>query len=80
MAGRRCSIPRCGGEKKRERLSLMRASWTDYFRFKTLWLDDITITLLPAAPRRDRQGVRAFENLCLKMVGLGTDAALSRRT
>ena len=50
----------------------MRASWTDYFRFKTLWLDDITITLLPAAPGRDRQGVRAFENLYLKMVGLGT--------
>jgi hypothetical protein len=29
------------------------ASWTEYFRCKTLWLDDITIILVLAAPGRE---------------------------
>ena len=36
-------------EKKRETLSYARTSWADYFRFKALWPDEITIILLPAA-------------------------------
>jgi hypothetical protein len=68
-------------EKNRAGQRYTRVSWTDYFRFKTLWLGVTTITFRPAALGRDRLNARAFESpRQTKMDCHGTVGALSWRT
>jgi hypothetical protein len=69
------------GAKKRERLSLAHASWTEYFRVKTLWLDDTIIISHRVVHGREVLEDRASESRSwVTMACLGMAGALAWRS